>query len=319
MNGRPGGRGGSEGERPVEPILTATNLTTRYGDLTAVDGVDFEIVPGECFGLLGPNGAGKTTTVKMIHAAVPVTDGCLCVFGSDIALHVREVKERVGVCPQDVNLDQDFSVLKNLIVYARYFGIGAAEARRKGLELIEFFQLGDKRDRKIESLSGGMKKRLLVVRALVNDPRLLILDEPTAGLDPQARHQIWEKVRELKKSGTTIILTTHYMEEAAVLCDRIVIMDRGRIIERGRPAELVEKHIGRDVIEIEDPSPGAMAAIERSGVRHESFAGRTYIYTDDGRELIAAIAREGQGGHVVLRQASLEDVFLKLTGRQLRE
>ncbi|MDD3642687.1 MAG: ATP-binding cassette domain-containing protein [Candidatus Krumholzibacteria bacterium] len=303
----------------MEPILTAANLTKRYGDLTAVAGIDFDIAPGECFGLLGPNGAGKTSTAKMIYAAVPVTGGCLCVFGRDITRHAREIKKLIGVCPQDVNLDQDFSVLKNLIVYARYFGIGAAEARRKAEELIEFFQLGDKRDRKIESLSGGMKKRLLVVRALVNDPRLLILDEPTAGLDPQARHQIWEKVRQLKKNGTTIVLTTHYMEEAAVLCDRLAIMDRGRIVERGRPADLVARHIGRDVIEIEDPSPAALEEIEAAGARHETFAGRTYVYTEDGRELIARIAREGQAGHVVLRQAGLEDVFLKLTGRQLRE
>jgi lipooligosaccharide transport system ATP-binding protein len=303
----------------MEHILTATGLTKRFGELTAVDGIDFEISRGECFGLLGPNGAGKTTTIKMIHAAVPVTSGCLCVFGHDIMENVREIKARVGVCPQDVNLDQDFTVQKNLIVYARYFGIRAAEARNRAAELIEFFQLGEKRDQKIETLSGGMKKRLLLVRALVNEPSLLILDEPTTGLDPQARHQIWEKIRELKKNGTTIILTTHYMEEAEALCDRLLIMDKGRIIDRGRPKELIERYIGREVIEIDDPSPGAVAAIEASAARHETHAGRTYVFTDDGRELIAAISAAAPSGQVVLRRASLEDVFLQLTGRQLRE
>jgi lipooligosaccharide transport system ATP-binding protein len=303
----------------MEPVLTATGLTKLYGDLAAVNGIDFEIFPGECFGFLGPNGAGKTTTVKMIHASVPVTEGCLCVFGHDITSCIREIKARIGVCPQDVNLDQDFTVKKNLIVFARYFGIKAATAAARAEELIDFFQLGEKSDQIIENLSGGMKKRLLIVRALVNDPDLLILDEPTTGLDPQARHQIWEKVRELRKKGKTIILTTHYMEEAEALCDRLVIMDRGRIIEKGSPAELVEKHIGREVLEIEDPSPAVLEAVEKSGARHETHAGRTYVFTGDGRALLTAISGEERPGQVVLRRASLEDVFLQLTGRQLRE
>jgi lipooligosaccharide transport system ATP-binding protein len=306
-------------ETPVERILFAEKLTKHYGDLVAVDAIDFEIMAGECFGLLGPNGAGKTTTVKMIHAAVPITAGTLRVFGKDIAKEPREIKARIGVCPQDINLDQDFSVIKNLIVFARYFGIGTAAARRKAESLIEFFQLGDRRDQKIETLSGGLKKRLLVVRALVNDPRLLILDEPTAGLDPQARHQIWDTVRELKRSGTTIILTTHYMEEAAMLCDRLVIMDGGKIIERGAPAELVERHLGRDVIEIEEAPAGIEERFCTSGIPCESHAGRLYVYTDDGRGLLPRVTEELAGGKVVLRQATLEDVFLRLTGRQLRE
>jgi lipooligosaccharide transport system ATP-binding protein len=303
----------------TNPLLTATGLTKRFGELTAVDGIDFEISRGECFGLLGPNGAGKTTTIKMIHAALPVTEGCLCIFGHDIMENVREIKAHIGVCPQDVNLDQDFTVQKNLIAYARYFGIHGAEAKRRAGELIDFFQLGEKRDQIIENLSGGMKKRLLLVRALVNEPSLLILDEPTTGLDPQARHQIWEKIRELRKNGTTIILTTHYMEEAEALCDRLLIMDNGEIIDRGRPKELIERHIGREVIEIDNPSPGAAAAIESSGARNETYAGRTYIYPGDGRELLAAISAVEPSGQVVLRRASLEDVFLRLTGRQLRE
>ncbi|HUV35307.1 MAG TPA: ATP-binding cassette domain-containing protein [Patescibacteria group bacterium] len=303
----------------MQPILAAEKLTKHYGDLVAVDGIDFEITPGECFGFLGPNGAGKTTTVKMIHATVPLTSGTLEVFGKDITKYPREIKAKIGVCPQDINLDQDFSVLKNLIVFARYFGIGAAEARRRAETLIEMFQLADRRNQKIEVLSGGLKKRLLVVRALVNEPRLLILDEPTAGLDPQARHQIWDKIRELRKSGTTIILTTHYMEEAAVLCDRLMIMDGGKIIERGEPAELIDRHLGRDVIEIEDAPEGTVERFCREGMPCEEHAGRLYIYTDDGRGLLPRVTRELPSGSVVLRQASLEDVFLKLTGRQLRE
>jgi lipooligosaccharide transport system ATP-binding protein len=303
----------------MEPILAAKNLTKRYGELTAVDGIDFEVVPGECFGILGPNGAGKTTTVKMIYAAMPITSGSLHVFGKEITAHQREIKASIGVCPQDVNLDTDFSVLKNLTVFARYYSIDAARARRKAEELIEFFQLGEKRDHKIENLSGGLKKRLLVVRALINEPHLLILDEPTAGLDPQARHQIWDKIRQLAKAGTTVILTTHYMEEAAALCDRIAIMDKGLIIERGTPAALVDRHIGGSVIEIEGPSPDVEEYLTERGTSFESYAGRIYIYTDRGRELLDGMSRSMPPGSVTLRQSTLEDVFLKLTGRQLRE
>ena len=300
-------------------VVTAQNLVKRYGDLAAVDGIDFEIEAGECFGLLGPNGAGKTTTVKMIHAAIPVTGGRLSVFDLDITRSPREIKARIGVCPQDVNLDQDFTVLRNLVVFARYFGIRGSEARRRADELIDFFQLGEKRDRKIESLSGGMKKRLLVVRALINDPRLLILDEPTAGLDPQARHQIWDKIRELRRGGKTIVLTTHYMEEAAALCDRLVIMDRGRIIEQGAPEELIAKHFGREVVEIDELSPAVREKLDRGGEQYETYNGRTYVYTGNGRDLLDAFAAAGATGRFVLRNATLEDVFLRLTGRQLRE
>jgi lipooligosaccharide transport system ATP-binding protein len=303
----------------MERILTAEGLTKRFGDFTAVDGIDFEIYRGECFGLLGPNGAGKTTTVKMIHAAVPITAGTLHVLGKDVSRCPRAVKAAIGVCPQDVNLDPDFSVRKNLIVYARYFGIGGTRARAKADELIEFFQLGEKRDQKIESLSGGLKKRLLIVRALVNEPRILILDEPTTGLDPQARHQIWDKVRELKRSGTTIVLTTHYMEEAATLCDRLVIMDGGSIIERGAPASLIERHIGREVIEMEDYPPHTAPYLEERAIPFEIYSDRIYIYAASARDILADLTDRFPSGKVALRQATLEDVFLKLTGRQLRE
>ena len=303
----------------METVLTADDLTKRYGDLTAVDGIDLEVSRGECFGFLGPNGAGKTTAVKMIHAAVPVSGGCLCVFGMDIMEEMRKIKSCIGVCPQEVNLDLDFSVFKNLTVYARYFGIDGDAAGQRAGELIRFFQLDEKRDEKIDDLSGGLKKRLMVARALINDPALLILDEPTTGLDPQARHQIWEKIRDLRRSGKTIILTTHYMEEAEALCDRLVIMDRGKIVERGRPSELVDRHIGEEVLEIEDPSDAVRQAVDRSGSEYEIHSDRMYVYTREGRKLLESIGEERISGDVVLRRAGLEDVFLRLTGRQLRE
>jgi len=303
----------------MESVLVARNLTKMYGELAAVDDTDFEVRQGECFGFLGPNGAGKTTTAKMVYAAVPVTSGSLRVFGMEVSEHPREIKASLGVCPQDINLDSDFSALKNLTVFARYYGIEPEKALGKAEELISLFQLEDKRNQKIENLSGGLKKRLLVARALVNEPKLLILDEPTAGLDPQARHQIWDKVRELKKSGTTVILTTHYMEEASALCDRLAIMDGGRIIERGSPADLIDRYIGSGVIEIDDFTPAVEKYRVSKGIAHETYAGRIYIYTDKGRELLESISSREEAANIVLRQSTLEDVFLKLTGRQLRE
>jgi lipooligosaccharide transport system ATP-binding protein len=303
----------------MKPIVKANKLTKKFGNFVAVNRIDFEITPGECFGFLGPNGAGKTTTVKMIYAVVPISSGSLFVFGKDVSIHPREIKACIGVCPQDINLDTDFSALKNLLVFARYFGIDSNQARNKADMLIDFFQLGEKKDQRIENLSGGLKKRLLIARALVNDPKLLILDEPTTGLDPQARHQIWDKIRELKKSGTTIILTTHYMEEASMLCDRLVIMGEGNIIEKGVPESLIKKYIGRDVIEIEDSSPEIKIFLRNKGVNFETHSDRTYIYTEKGREILSSITKNSFSEKVILRQASLEDVFLKLTGRHLRE
>ncbi|UCF06057.1 MAG: ATP-binding cassette domain-containing protein [bacterium] len=303
----------------IEYAVEARQLTKRYGDLVAVNCIDFGIVPGEIFGFLGPNGAGKTTTVKMIYAAVPITAGTLTVFGWDVPSCPRKIKSILGVCPQEINLDPDFSVYKNLVVYSRYFGIDSSRARSRAEELIDFFQLGEKRDQKIENLSGGLKKRLLIVRALVNDPKLLILDEPTTGLDPQARHQIWDKIRELRRSGTTVILTTHYMEEASALCDRLVIMDEGRIIERGAPAELISRYIGRDVIEIEDFDDGVEEHFAAAGLKYERYSDKLYIYAECGRESLPSVTKIADTGNIILRQATLEDVFLKLTGRQLRE
>ena len=248
----------------MKAVIHAKGVVKRYGELSAVDGIDFEILPGECFGLLGPNGAGKTTTVRMLCCTVPLTAGNMDVLGMSVAGHPREIKAEMGICPQEVNLDPDFSVIKNLLVYSRYFGIPYHHALERAKGLIEKFHLTEKTNKKIEELSGGLKKRLLIARALINSPRILVLDEPTTGLDPQSRHQIWDEIKGLKDSGTTIVLTTHYMEEAALLCDRLVIIDSGRIIERGSPAELIKRHMG-----------------------------------------------DGKG--------SLEDVFLKLTGRHLRE
>jgi lipooligosaccharide transport system ATP-binding protein len=227
----------------MSPVVKATALRKNYGDLCAVDGIDFEINRGECFGLLGPNGAGKTTTVKMLTCALPVSGGDITVEGLSVSRDPRGIKYLLGVCPQEVNLDPDFSVVKNLIVYSRYFDIPHAEAKKRAEELIERFHLYDKLERPVEDLSGGMKKRLLMARALINRPRLLILDEPTTGLDPQSRRQIWEEVRGMKTNGLTTLLTTHYIEEAELLCDRLVIIDNGRIIEQGTPKQLIEKHL----------------------------------------------------------------------------
>lgn len=303
----------------MEPIVRAEQLSKRYGDLAAVDGIDLEIFPGECFGFLGPNGAGKTTAVKMISGVVPISGGRLSVLGKDVNRDVREIKASIGVCPQDVNLDVDFSVMKNLLVFSRYFGMSKVDAKERAEELIDFFQLGEKRHQKIDSLSGGLKKRLLIARALVNTPRLLILDEPTTGLDPQARHQMWDKIRELKRSGTTIILTTHYMEEASLLCERIVIIDRGKIVESGSPEALVERHIGKEVLEIDDFDPHLQKYLEEEGQSFEIHSSRIYVYTQEGGEILTRITANSKPGRVVLRPATLEDVFLKLTGRHLRD
>jgi len=225
-------------------VIKVTDLRKNYGELRAVDGIDFEIGRGECFGLLGPNGAGKTTTVKMLTCALPLSGGDIIVEGMSVNKDPRGVKYILGVCPQEVNLDPDFSVLKNLIVYSRYFDIPYAEAKSRAEELINRFHLHDKLERPIEDLSGGLKKRLLMARALINRPKVLVLDEPTTGLDPQSRRQIWEEVRGMKSNGLTTLLTTHYIEEAEMLCDRLVIIDSGKIVEQGTPKQLIEKHLG---------------------------------------------------------------------------
>lgn len=273
---------------------------------------------GECFGFLGPNGAGKTTTIRMIQCVSPKSSGSLKVKGMDVDEHPREIKEILGVAPQENNLDPDFTVLKNLLVYARYFDIPKEEAEKRALELLRFVQLEDKKDTIIENLSGGMKRRLILARALINEPEILILDEPTTGLDPQARHLMWEKIRDLRWEGVTIVLTTHYMDEASQLCDRLVIMDLGRIIVEGNPEKLVREHIGSEVVEV-DKSSEALACIAESGEVFEEYGGILHIFSKEPERLASKLIPKCRAGKITVRQATLEDVFLKLTGKGLRD
>jgi len=300
-------------------VIEAHGLTKRYGDLTAVNGIDFSISTGECFGFLGPNGAGKTTTVKMIHCFAPVTAGDLFVFGMSVRDHPRAIKTRIGVCQQEDNLDPDFSVLKNLTVFARYFGAPAPEAAARARELLEFMGLWERRNDGIRQLSGGLKRRLVIARALINRPDLLILDEPTTGLDPQSRHQVWDRISSLRRQGKTILLTTHYMDEAQTLCDRLVIMDRGKILVEGPPTDLVRSRIGKDVVEVWGYPPALVEHARRSGWRFETDTDRLFIYTDAGEAVFAAIAGRFPAERCTVRTAGLEDLFLKLTGRELRD
>lgn len=303
------------------PVIRAAGLRKEYPGVLAVRGIDFEVRRGECFGVLGPNGAGKTTTMNMVQGYTPLSAGKLEVFGMGIGEHPREIKARIGVVPQENNLDPDLTVVENLKVYARYFDIPKEEARRKADRLLEFVALTDRRDEKIPALSGGMKRRLLVARALLNDPELIILDEPTTGLDPQARHLIWQKLRGLKKAGATLALTTHNMEEAEALCDRLVIMDHGRILDEGSPRELLERHVRGSVFEFAGGGEkvGDLLAGLADIVHESETAGDTvFIYTDEAEGLLKQASCFPEVGFRH-RRATLEDVFLKLTGRELRE
>jgi lipooligosaccharide transport system ATP-binding protein len=299
-------------------VILAIDLEKWFGDFVAVNRVSFSVREGEVFGFLGPNGAGKTTTMRMIQCVSPKTSGRLEVLGMDVDTHPAEIKSLIGVVPQETNLDPDFSVEENLMVYSRYFDIPPETARQAIGSLLDFVQLSERRDTSIEKLSGGMKRRLILARALINNPRLLILDEPTVGLDPQARHLIWDRLRALRSRGNTIVLTTHYMEEAAQLCDRIVIMDQGRILELGRPQDLVQKHAGVDIVEA-DNKPEVLACLGRMGAGYEVAGERVQVFTDRPREVTAALLQECSPIEVVARPAGLEDVFLKLTGRRLKE
>ena len=299
-------------------VILAQDLEKRFGDFVAVNRVSFSVREGEVFGFLGPNGAGKTTTMRMIQCVSPKTSGRLEVFGMDVNTHPAEIKYLIGVVPQETNLDPDFSVHENLMVYSRYFDIPPEKALETIGSLLDFVQLGERRDTSIEKLSGGMKRRLILARALINNPRLLILDEPTVGLDPQARHLIWDRLRALRSRGNTIVLTTHYMDEAARLCDRIVIMDQGSILELGRPQDLVQKHAGVDIVEA-DNKPEVLACLGRMGARYEVAGERVQVFTEHAREVTAALLQECSPIEVVARPAGLEDVFLKLTGRRLKE
>jgi len=303
-----------------EALIEAENLTKKFGDLVAVNGIDFKIFKGECFGFLGPNGAGKTTTMKMIHCILPLTSGRLTVAGMDVTKNGRNIKRIIGVAPQENNLDPDFTVFHNLIVYARYFDIKKAEAEKRAEELLKFMKLEDKRDVIIEHLSTGMKRRLILARALLNEPQILILDEPTTGLDPQARHLIWDKIRSLRKQGVTIVLTTHYMDEAAQLCDRLIIMDHGEVIEEGTPPELVRKHVGEEVLEVAYDEK-ILRLLEQTfpEARLEVVGDRVHVFTDQSKGVFTKMLEDVSFKEAVIRDANLEDVFLKLTGRRLRK
>jgi lipooligosaccharide transport system ATP-binding protein len=301
-------------------LIHARGLLKRFGDLTAVDGIDFDVQKGEAFGFLGPNGAGKSSTMRMIACVSPLTDGTLRILDMDPMRDGPLIRGRLGVVPQLDTLDNELTVRENLVIYARYFGISRRDARVRADELLEFVQLSDRATSKVEPLSGGMKRRLTIARSLVNNPELLLLDEPTTGLDPQARHVVWERLFRLKQQGVTLVLTTHYMDEAEQLCDRLVIMDRGRIAEEGSPAELITRLSTREVVEVR--FPGDLPKIDSGAfngqvARVESLADRILLYTDDGDALVPIVHEKLHPQSVLVRRSSLEDVFLSLTGRTL--
>ena len=304
----------------IDILIQAEHVTRRYDDLVAVDNIDFEVSRGECCGFLGPNGAGKTTTIKMIHCVSPLTGGQLSVAGINVSTNPRDIKRMVGVAPQENNLDPDFTVLQNLVVYARYFDIPKSTALKRADELLEFFQLQEKRDVIIDQLSTGMKRRLILARALINEPQILLLDEPTTGLDPQARHLIWDRIVNLKKKGVTIILTTHYMDEAAELCDRVLVMDYGKIIEQGTPTDLIKKHIGEEVLEIDYTEQNITdLRMAIPDARLEVISDRIRAFTTKPHGIFETYLEKHPARSATIRNANLEDVFLKLTGRGLRE
>ncbi len=301
-------------------LIEAQGLTKKFGDLTAVDHIDFQVCKAECVGFLGPNGAGKTTTVRMIYCFLPITAGKLFVGGMDASRNSREIKKLVGVAPQEDNIDPDFTVLKNLTVYARYFDLPKEEAAKRAADQLKFFQLQEKQNVDITALSGGMKRRLILARALINGPQILLLDEPTTGLDPQARHLVWDEIRALRKRGVTIVITTHYMDEAAELCDRIFIMDNGKIIEQGKPSELIKQHVGNDVLEFDiDEKLIETLKVELPDATIEIFGERVHVFTAQPHGMFERFLEKHPASNVTIRNANLEDVFLKLTGRKLKE
>jgi lipooligosaccharide transport system ATP-binding protein len=286
----------------------------------AVRGIDVTVRPGEAFGFLGPNGAGKSSTMRMVAAVSPVTEGRLRILGMDPAVDGPSIRARIGVCPQEDNLDLELNVRDNLYVYGRFFGLPRAEVRRRSEELLDFVQLSDKAGAKVDDLSGGMKRRLTIARSLINRPEILLLDEPTTGLDPQARHVVWDRLFRLKQSGVTLVLTTHYMDEAEQLCDRLVVMDKGVIVAEGAPAELIQRYSTREVAEIRfDGGHQAIAdQVADLAERVEVLPDRLLLYTADGEKTIARVLERGLTPSTTLvRRSSLEDVFLRLTGRTL--
>lgn len=302
-------------------VIEAKKLSKKFQGFEAVRGIDFKIREGTCFGFLGPNGAGKTTTMNMLYCYVTITEGELSILGLSPQKDERKIKSLLGIVPQDNNLDPDLTVYENLVVYARYFGISHKQSRPKIEELLNYFNLSEKKDVRITQLSGGMRRRLVLARAFIHDPHIIILDEPTTGLDPQARHLIWEKLENLKALGKTFVLTTHYMDEAERLCDELVMMDHGKILDQGTPRELILKHIGKETIEVKALSHEAhliLKHIQALPFTYEQTEARLFIYTHDGPEVLKRII-DLKEYEFVHRRSSLEDVFLKLTGRKLKE
>ena len=302
-------------------MIVAKGLRKTYGDFVAVDGIDFQVKQGEAFGLLGPNGAGKSTTMRMIASTSMRSSGDLEILGKDPNTHGPEIRAHLGVVPQQDNLDRELKVWENLYIYGRYFGLSRKFMKNKIEELIDFAQLEEKRNAKTEDLSGGMKRRLTIARALVNEPDILMLDEPTTGLDPQARHVLWDRLFRLKEQGVTLVITTHYMDEAEQLCDRLVVMDKGRIMAEGSPADLIKQYSSKEVLEVRFGSSANQEAakkIEGLGDRTEVLPDRILIYSENGEKILEQIVKLGLSPLTSLvRRSSLEDVFLRLTGRSL--
>jgi lipooligosaccharide transport system ATP-binding protein len=305
----------------AQPLIQARGLVKRFGDFTAVDGIDVEVRPGEAFGFLGPNGAGKSSTMRMIGCISPPSGGELRILGMDPVRDGPAIRARLGVCPQLDSLDPELTVRENLTTYARYFGIPRRTARARAAELLDFVQLAERAESKVEPLSGGMKRRLTIARALVNNPEIVLLDEPTTGLDPQARHLVWERLFRLKQQGVTLVLTTHYMDEAEQLCDRLVVMDGGRIVAEGSPRALIERHSTREVVELRFAAESQEAFAGKLGglgERVEVLPDRILLYVPDGDAALAEVTARGLvPASVLVRRSSLEDVFLHLTGRTL--
>jgi len=299
--------------------IVARDLEKSYAETEAVRGVSFEVRAGEVVGFLGPNGAGKTTIVRMISCFLPPTAGSAEVFGIDVQKEPRRVKAMLGICPQEDNLDPDFDVLKNLLVYARYFEIPAHTARARALELLDVVALTDRQKSRVDALSGGMKRRLVLARALMNEPRVLILDEPTTGLDPQARHAIWTRIRALRATGVTVLLTTHYMEEASQLCDRVILVDNGKILLDGAPVDVIAREVGSTVIEVWNHTQEVAAAMRALPGRVEEIGDRLFVYPDDPESAKRFLEERFPKQERQIRRATLEDVFLKRTGRALRD
>jgi lipooligosaccharide transport system ATP-binding protein len=303
----------------VDKIIDIQNLVKQFDGFTAVNDISFSVDQGEFFGLLGPNGAGKTTTIRMLYGFSPPTRGKLRVFGMDIRTDFRRIKARIGVCQQDNTLDPDLSVEQNLHVFAGYFSIPKKEAGERTKELLDFFALSHKKDAKVMELSGGMARRLILARSLINRPELLILDEPTTGLDPQSRHQAWEKLEDLKKTGLTVIITTHNMEEASRLCDRLIIIDHGKILVDGSPKALIERHAGHNIIEIEGPDQALIEYVKENNIGYDDLGRRLILYETEEKDLNHTVRERFCIEKCIFRNSTLEDVFLRLTGRELRE